>query len=80
MTTVTVSVSRESEAWSESETERHAQPQAVTVTETQSQLVACFYTVIYQSVFPTRTTSTPAATSSPSGRLAAYGSSWYGRI
>ena len=51
-----------------------------TVTETQSQLVACFYTVIYQSVFPTRTTSTPAATSSPSGRLAAYGSSWYGRI
>ena len=38
------------------------------------------YTVIYQSVFPTRTTSTPAATSSPSGRLAAYGSSWYGRI
>ena len=52
----------------------------VTVTETQSQLVACFYTVIYQSVFPTRTMSTPAATSSPSGRLAAYGSSWYGRI
>ena len=51
----------------------------VTVTETQSQLVAFFYTVIYQSVFPTRTTSTPA-TSSPSGRLAAYGSSWYGRI
>ena len=52
----------------------------VTVTETQPQLVACFYTVIYQSVFPTRTTSTPAATSLPSGRLAAYGSSWYGRI
>ena len=51
----------------------------VTVTETQPQLVACFYTVIYQSVFPTRTTSTPA-TSLPSGRLAAYGSSWYGRI
>ena len=52
----------------------------VTVTETQSQLVACFYTVTYQSVFPTRTTSTLAAISSPSDRLAAYGSSWYGRI
>ena len=49
-----------------------------TVTETQSQLVACFYTIIYQSVFPTRTTSMPAATSSPSGRLAAYGSSSVG--
>ena len=72
VTTVTVSVSRESETWSESETERHAQSQS----QRQSQLVACFYTVIYQSVFPTRTTSTPAATSSPSSRLAAYGMVW----
>ena len=60
--------------------DRETRTATVTVTETQSQLVACFYTVIYQSVFPTRTTSTPAATSSPSGRLAAYGSNWYGRI
>ena len=60
--------------------DRETRKATVTVTETQSQLVACFYTVIYQSVFPTRTTSTPDATSSPFGRLAAYGSSWYGRI
>ena len=60
--------------------DRETRTATVTVTETQSQLVVCFYTVIYQSVFPTRTTSTPAVTSLPSGRIAAYDSSWYGRI